>query len=323
MPLFSLITSLYRPLVHLSAYTQSVVQAADALSAHPDITLEMVLVHNDPTPPERAALTDTITTLSAAGVRVQRLETPRETLYASWNRGFAAASGTYLGSWNVDDRRTADGLRAANEKFAAGAALVDMACDIIAPRQQTRQPAPYDPQRSTPKTALGPFFLMHRDLFTRAGEFNPNFRIAGDFEWATRAVVRASKYQAVAVSGGAFYRHADTLSGSHNPREWIEFNTALIWRGQYSQLRPADPTAMRAVWHEWGYSGTDLPDEAAAWLWGKTAPARYQRYQQEQSHTAWQQRLQQAGARRGWWSSLQYELAYAHPLRHLDHESHS
>lgn len=316
---FSLTTSLYRPLPYLRPFAQAVAEVGRALPA--DHPLELILVHNDPTLVEQTALTAAIRTIQGAGVRVTRLETPRETLYASWNRGFQAASGDWLGAWNVDDERTATGLSAAAALFTQGVALVDFPYEVVSPvSAATQQPAPYNPHLIAPRRALGPFFLTTRALFQQAGDFNPHFRIVGDFEWATRPAVRASSYQAATIEGGTFHRHANTLSGSANPREWIEFNIALIWRGQYSQLRPVEPTAMRTAWENWGHSGADLPPTAADWLWGEQASARYQRYRRARQQPAWRQRVVQAGARRGWWHSLLYELAVVHPLRALNTE---
>jgi hypothetical protein len=316
-PSLSLISSLYRPSAHLDAYTTRVTHLAQALHAQaPEFQLELVFVHNAPQADERAQLAQISAQCQALGVLTQTLEVEREPLYASWTRGFSAARAPYVGSLNVDDARYAEGLLAGYRLLEAGAELVDLPYELIQGTLRQRCDA-YTTQRISPKQTISPFFLIQRALLARVGGFDPRFRISGDFEWGSRPDVRACRYASAETLSGAFYWHGGNLSSSGNPREWVEINTVLLWRGQYAQLRPVEPVLMRQVWEDWGHTGGDLAPEAADWLWGAGAQARYQRYKRERQQPYWWRRLRMAGARRAWWQSLEYDIGMKHPLRHL------
>ena len=123
----SLITSLYRSEKHLPDYIKRV----QSVAAQVDIPLEIVLVANDATETEHQLLA---TLQQNATFPVTLIHTERENLYASWNRGFEAAQFDILGSWNVDDVRTAEGI-------LAGRAIVPVCLECgIAMRRTWRAP---------------------------------------------------------------------------------------------------------------------------------------------------------------------------------------
>lgn len=317
-PHVSLISSLYRPLAHLDNYQRRLMSLGRTLRQQaPEFQLELVFVHNDPQETERARLSEIVHACAEVGILSQTLEVAREPLYASWNRGFAHAKAAYLGSWNVDDERYAEGLLVGYQHLAQGAELVDLPYEVITDKQRQRGAA-YNAQQINPKQTISPFFLVRRTLLAQAGDFDPRFRISGDFEWGSRPRVRACRYASAETLSGAFYWHGDNLSSSGNPREWVEINTVLLWRGQYGQLRPVDPNLMRQLWQAWGHTGGDLPNEVTEWLWGVGAQARYERYQRERQSNKFWRRVRMAGARRGWWHSEEYSVGMAHPLKHLN-----
>ena len=83
----SIITSLYRAEALLSAYNRRVIDVAAQVHAA-GLTLEFVLVANDPSAGEHMRLAQLAAALESAGTAgVIRLDVPRENLYASWNRG--------------------------------------------------------------------------------------------------------------------------------------------------------------------------------------------------------------------------------------------
>ncbi|MDQ7036496.1 MAG: glycosyltransferase [Anaerolineae bacterium] len=244
----SLITSLYRSEKHLPQYIKRVQHVASQL----DFPLEIVIVANDATEAERQhlmALQQTETLI------IKVIYTERETLYASWNRGIEAAQFDILGSWNVDDIRSVEGLKASYNALEADFNLVDLVYDLVQGHSITRFNPPYRPDSLSPKTGLGTFFMMRRELYTEAGAFNPLFTITGDYEWSKRPIVRTAAYQPLSVVGGQFVLHDSNLSGGRNPMEWVEFNIALIWQGGYEHLRPVDPDMMRETWDSWGHTG--------------------------------------------------------------------
>jgi len=311
----SIITSLYRSENHLPQYIEHVQRVFRQITYE----VELIIIANEATSTEQ----DLLQQLSqAAGLNVQIIYTPRETLYHSWNRGIAASSGSVIGFWNVDDTRTAEGLTAAHEVISAGVDLVDMAYERVEGNQRKLIPAPYQRESVSPKTGVSPFFMFHRKLVDQAGAFNPHFQIAGDYEWSKREAVRKARYRALDVLSGQFVLHTHNLSGGRNRLEWVEFNTVLLWLGDCEHLRPVDPVLMRENWETWGQQGhVRIPDEIEEWLWGAGSRERFQRYTRERNAHPFLRRLRLSLARRGIIKSAEFD---AHQRwKGNSHEAHN
>lgn len=306
MPDISLITSLYRSEAYLPQYIQHVRDVATTLhKAH--ITLEIVIVVNDATPAEEQLLQ---TLQAAVAAPVQVISVPRETLYASWNRGINAAQGDILGFWNVDDLRTADGLLDGYRRFHADDTLylVDFPFFLHdANGEIAFHDTQFNPVNFSPKAVAAPFFLFRRTLYEQAGSFNENFRITGDYEWSKREIVRQTRYVLSDTIAGKFLIHDTNLSTGNNPLEWVELDTVLIWHSAYEHLRPVEPDLMYSVWHDWGHIGGTMPDDIAEWLWGEGARDRYEAYNRERNAHPLLRRIRLALARRGLWHSVEWD----------------
>lgn len=308
---FSLISSLYRSEAHLPHYLQQAAQTLESTAAA-GLSAELVIVANDATAAESELLQ-----AFAARPRnwtLQLLHTPREPLYASWNRGIGVSSGAAVGFWNVDDRRTAAGLVEGCAHIREGCELVEFPLDVQEKGRTRRAPPQFRPGRIHPRAGVGPFFMFTRALYEAAGPFNPHFRIAGDFEWAARPPVQGARCCHAGSSGGLFVLHEGNLSGGRSPLEWVEFNIVLLWRGLPQHLRPVDPDLMRRTWEEWGHSGGAIPPQAADWLWGPGAEERYRRYRREHEAPPLLRRARMALARRGLLHSIEWELLQRHPF---------
>ncbi|MCU0512455.1 MAG: glycosyltransferase [Anaerolineae bacterium] len=309
-PDVTLITSLYRGEAHLPAYGERVRQLLAALAAA-GLALEVLVVANAATPAERSRL---------AALPVRVLHTDRETLYASWNRGVAAAGADIFGFWNVDDARDPAALVAACAHLRAGFTLVDAPLRVVQTwrrfgrtwQRQSVRPVPYDPVAFSRHHGLGPFALLHRDLYAQVGGFDAHFRIAGDLEWGGRAQAWA-RFTALAQPGGTFYLHGGNLSSTGSPLQAVEDNIIFLRRRQWSQLRPAEPVLMQSLWDTWGSQGAALPAAVADWLWGPGAAARYARYRQEQRLPRLAQRGLLSLARRGLLHSEIWALRHTFP----------
>ena len=101
----TLITSLYRTIDFLPRYLERASQLLTDTS-QAGINVELIIVANDVTDAENTLLTPFI----KAHDSVKLITVPRESLYASWNRGVQQATGHFIGFWNVDDIRFADAL---------------------------------------------------------------------------------------------------------------------------------------------------------------------------------------------------------------------
>lgn len=298
----SIITSLYRSENHLPTYCERLRQVITQMN----LAIEVVIVANDATQAERDLLQPLA---QSADLNIQILSTPRETLYASWNRGIEASSGRVIGFWNVDDSRSVEGLNAAVSVLSTGVDFVDMAYEIVERQRRKRISAPYQAQSASPKTGVSPFFMFRRELYDAGGAFNPHFWIAGDYEWSKRELIQNARYRALDVLGGQFFLHAQNLSGGRNRLEWVEFNIVLLWMRAYEHLRPVDPVLMRDSWYAWGKNNLqgELPDKVAAWLWGEGAAERYLQYTRERNAHPFLRRIRLGLARRGLIKSTEFD----------------
>lgn len=299
----SLITSLYRSDTHLATYLGHMQHFVTAMQAQHGLTVQIVIVANDATAQEQTLLAP-----YEAHETLRVLYVPRESLYASWHRGIKAAQADILGFWNVDDARYVDGVWQAYTLLNESCDLTDSPFDIMTDNRISQtHPAQYNPQAIMPRNGVSAFFMFRRDLYERAGPFHPQFRIAGDYEWATRSVVRQARIGYTQAAGGAFVRHAQALSGTGQAREWVEWNMIALWRGVYHEIRPCDPHLMQRLWYDWGHKGGHLPDDIAAYLWGDGAQQRYEQYQRERNQHPLLRRIRLALASRGLVRSVEWQ----------------
>lgn len=317
MPI-AVISSLYRCEQHLPTFSAALFGLAKRVS-EAGVSVHFVPVVNDATRGEREGIERLADEINARYYgRMTPLFVPRETLYASWNRGLAAAQAPYFTFWNADDIRAAEALIEGYKALQDGANLVDFDYTRVAqfrrfgllPRQQ-RIPVAcmFDGESFTRRAGIGPFFMASMDLFRQAGPFDPNFEVAGDTEWASRALP-AVRFQRGRLNGGDFVVHGDNLSNTGGDREDIEVNIIFMRRRAWGQLRPANPHAMREAWERWGNPNyVELPPAEADFLWGPQAEKRWNRYQRERKQAPVLRRMRLALAARGLIHSIEWSMA--------------
>ena len=317
MPI-AIISSLYRCEQHLPTFTAAVFGFAKRLSES-GISAHFLPIVNEATRREREQIDQLTSEINAHYYgRMTPLYVARETLYASWNRGLGATQAPYFTFWNADDLRYADALREGYSALQGGATLVDFDYKRVTPVkrfgafQQERRfhvPCMFDGAGVTRRSGIGPFFMASRSLFARVGPFDPNFQVAGDTEWASRAAPWVKFYRGKSLAGD-FIVHGDNLSNTGGEREDIEVNIIFMRLGAWAQLRPAKPAAMREAWHSWGNpSQISIPPQEADFLWGPGAEARWRRYQAERRQPAALRRLRLALASRGIIGSVEWAMA--------------
>ncbi len=230
--MISLITSLYRSEVYLPKYAMRVRQVYQDLKDR-GIALEVVIIANDPSDKEKEVLVE-LQQFSWVKLCV----VPRETLYASWNRGVREATFDILGFWNVDDERYSEalveGVRVFGEKktdvgyfpFVYKRYLAWRSWKVLVKRV-TIDPPEFSAERFVKEMHAGPFFLFTKNCFERIGPFDDRFKIAGDFEWCARAAA-TERFQKIDTVAGVFINTGTSLSGSKNPRQQEE--NQLIWQ---------------------------------------------------------------------------------------------
>lgn len=278
----SIITSLYRTEEFLPRYAERA-QMVFAELAAADVQAELVLVANDATTMER----DLLAALAAA-VPGRVLHVPRETIYASWNRGVREAAGECVTFWGVDDERFApalvDGLRLIRD----GCTVVyfpfiervrvewfgglSHAADLLRPLSQ------YQGARFRAVMRGGPFWMARRDSFETVGYFDENMRVSGDYDWLARATHHTAFCGCDSVAGRFDTSHGGNLSQGVNLYHLVEDNIIRLRQNLPERLQPAEPQVMRRAWETWGHEGLALTPAQEEFLWGDGAEERHRQH---------------------------------------------
>lgn len=249
----TLITSTYASGRHIRKFSDRALALFSSLASH-GVRGQLVVVANEPTAVERRALNQLAqTSVSIPDFSLKTFVVSRESVYASWNRGLAAAEGQLLGFWNVDDWRNTAAILEGLDLLRRGHRLVYFpwvevqAFGWPLPAMVGSPSFPDVPEfdRSLFQSAMniGPFFLLDRGLLDVVGCFDEQFRIAGDFEWAVRAA-RATDFFRGRSIGGVFLRNPLGLSGSGHPRHAAERNVIRLRHGTSGDLETVSPALM-------------------------------------------------------------------------------
>jgi glycosyltransferase involved in cell wall biosynthesis len=127
-------------------------------------------------------------------------------VYAAFNKGLRAATGDVIAFLNAGDcyesATAVSRMVLALKTFAVEAAFADVL--IVDPERRFRIIRRYSSKKFSPRAMTYGFMPAHPTLFLRrevyaaAGEYDPEFRIAGDFEFCLRAfVLRKTSYRYV------------------------------------------------------------------------------------------------------------------------------
>ncbi len=313
----AVISSLYRAESHLPAFTAAVFDFAKKVSQS-GLAVHYLPIVNDATPRERQGIEKLAESVNSHRFgRMSPSYVRRESLYATWNRGIALAETPFFSFWNADDIRSADAFIEGCRALQDGATLVDFDFNMVSPykrwglfpdERRSVRPMPFNPRQFTRKNGFSPFFMASQSLYRQVGAFDEHFRIAGDTDWAGRALAHAHFYPARQI-GGQFLIHGGNLSNTGSDREDIEVNIIFMRRGDWHQLRPADPKAQREAWEHWGNKADiPLPAEVADFLWGASAQQRWQQYQRERRQIPILRRLRLALASRRLIHSVEWSV---------------
>jgi glycosyltransferase involved in cell wall biosynthesis len=281
----SLVTSLYRAGKYLPAYINHVKRVA-AEVRQAGLSIEFNLIANDASEEERAL----IDAFAAEDSMVRPVYVPRETLYASWNRGAQHATGKALAFWNVDDIRASEGLIGGYQRVRDGCELVYFRYRVIhsygiyrfKPLEREYAAEPFDREQQRRLMKASPFFMYTPGLYERVGPFDPLYKIVGDFDWCARATDYAD-FCPLDVVAGIFHLHGGNLSDSGNPLQIAENNVVHLLRGAYAYLKPCPPDLMRETWSKWQEAGRApvLPEAIETQLWGDGAQETWEQWQRQ------------------------------------------
>ncbi len=226
----SIISSLYRSERHLRIWSKRL-RAMSVKLIQAKIDFEVIAISNDPTLFERKEL-ELLNVLPWFHV----MFVPRESIYATWNRGIKQASGEICTFWNVDDYRNLSGFINGLKKFTEGVNIVYfpyiylryiivLGVPVLV-KVKKYVPPEFNKEKFSKAMYVGPFFMFRRELFFSHGEFDPTFEVAGDFEWCVR-MAQMMVFTRANVVAGIFRNDGTTLSGSRSVRHREEILAVL------------------------------------------------------------------------------------------------
>lgn len=232
----SLTASLYKTDAHIDRWKKWLLKFADELTRK-SVDFEVIIVANEPTEKEKQAFGE----LRAGNFSwLKILEVPRETIFASWNRGIENSTGDVIGFINVDDVRFADSLTDGIKRIEKGADFVYFpfiykryvkifGFRILAKIKKFYPPTP-DEARKIVGMPYGPFWLVSKKFIEKAGNFDASFKTAGDYEWSMRTQ-HGGRYELSDVISGIFTSDGTTLSGNQGNLQAAERERIVSMHG--------------------------------------------------------------------------------------------
>ena len=243
--MITLISSLYKPERYLEDYLKHISEFPKEMSG-----FELIIISNDTSDRTKDKLDKFIDKNNAASwFRV--FNVPRESLYASWNRGVELAKNDIIGFWNVDDIRYPEAIiDAARLVKENGADLVYFPFIIkwylnffglpfLVKWKKIISPV-FDKREFTRSMHCGPFFIFTKSLYEKVGPFDEQFKIVGDFDWCIRAAKISDKFSRSDKIAGVFGRYyGSNLSGGNN-KHIAENNVVYFRHGTPNIIQPVD-----------------------------------------------------------------------------------
>jgi hypothetical protein len=222
--MISIITSLYRTDKYLPAFLLHAQKVHEGLFKA-QVAFEHILIANDPSSNE-------LTLIQKSNLTFTVLNVPRETLYASWNRGAKSARYNAVTFWAVDDTRNASAiihgletLRNENDctyfDHLYKRYTIVLGIPILIFRKKIT-PIEYSRDLFICGMYAGPHFIVRKSAFETIGYFDETYKIAGDFDWWARAAKNALRIKKTDEVSGTFVNEGTSLSGSKNPLQAAE-----------------------------------------------------------------------------------------------------
>jgi GT2 family glycosyltransferase len=162
------------------------------------------------------------------------VEVPRESVFASINRGVDLAKGDVVGLWNVDDVRFPEALIDSDRLFKNNIDIVYfpfiikwylnlIGINFLIKRKIIKPPL-FDKKKFTSEMHCGPFFLFRKDFYKQVGPFDEQFKISGDLDWCIRAAKISDKFVLSEKDGGVFRVDGGGLSAGRKKQHLLEDN---------------------------------------------------------------------------------------------------
>jgi glycosyltransferase involved in cell wall biosynthesis len=215
----SIITSLYRGEKYLDSFLR------EFLSFKILQDLELILVHNDPTDAEE----DVIKRFSSQIPNLVHIRTPREGIYASWNRAISHSKGDYICMWNIDDVWREEGIKEQIRKLDEDPGNIIVSGDYYkvfkyGHKNGLLKKDPVVPASKRPRYKFnnGCFLMWRKTVHEELGYFDEQFMVAGDLEFWHRVTSRYAPVRTEAILGYYLREENVGLSKRHNKQKYIE-----------------------------------------------------------------------------------------------------
>ncbi len=252
VPLVSVVVSTYRGEAHIRGCLEMLERqtAADRI--------EIIVIDSGSPEHERAIVEE----LQARHSNIIYQRTPRETLYAAWNRALALARGTYFANVNVDDWIRDDAL----ELFAlaldrhpdsalayAHWAMTDSAQQAPTDTDLVAFHAPYEPAMSLFYCYGGCTQFWRRASLVDLGGFDGSFTACGDLDVLIRLAAAGGNAVLVPQVLEGFFQNPEGISRSNDVALREQFALfadarATIKLSRLFAIDPADVTSLAAGW---------------------------------------------------------------------------
>lgn len=192
--------------------------------------------------------------------------TPRETLYAAWNRGIRLSRAKYVTNANTDDAHRSDALEllcsALEAHPEADLAYADyewtsVANDTFADPHGYRvaRHPPYHPAQAMFFCVTGCHPVWRRTVFDRLGWFDPTFVAPGDFEFFIRFATAGLRAVHVPEVLSLFFQNRDGLTSTWAAREIRRLYGPNRKKTRIEQLYRVDPRRPGEVALAWTAQG--------------------------------------------------------------------
>ena len=202
-------------------------------------TSEFILIHNDPTEKE-LHLVDRFRT--EYPLQVQHIIVPRETVYASWNRGVRVARSEMLAIWNIDDIRTPDSLERQALVLESSQEIILTYGDLIYSSDYGEQVGAikempeFNRERFMERHLVGTFVAWKRKVIDDIGYFDEQFKSAGDFDYFIRMAAIGEMKRTPGGVVGYFLNEGEGLSTNSTELALSERNAINLRYGNYNRI---------------------------------------------------------------------------------------
>ncbi|OGG66096.1 hypothetical protein A3I99_02040 [Candidatus Kaiserbacteria bacterium RIFCSPLOWO2_02_FULL_45_11b] len=224
MTAISIITSMYRTEQHLPNWSKQVLSFAEE-ARKIGLDFEINAIANEPSEIELEHLNKL-----ALYPWFHIHSVPRESIYASWNRGVRVSTAKVCTFWNVDDIRNAKAIADGLNQIANSSSTEETSAVVYFPfiykryinflnhnflvKRTTVRPPIFSKAKFIQSMHMGPFFMFTKSAYGRIGGFDEKYTIVGDYEWQARAAANGVQFLKSDTIAGIFTNNGKTLSGS-------------------------------------------------------------------------------------------------------------